>query len=181
MRFQAFERAMTKAVFTYREAALVAHPDQPEGLRLNLHRWVKKGDLMLSALYPPAYVSLESALHQQGFLPDVPFETTGVTPRATRIFQTPLGRFRFHRIQKKLFFGYDPVTLFAEPEKAFLDYFYFHHGRVQDVPSYWQESRFQNLKRLDWKKGGRMARAYPIPVQTLWKGLQHYAKTHRTA
>src|SRR5579871_5690380 len=105
MRFGAFERAMKKNAFTFREAALVAQTDSPETLRLNLHRWVKKGELVrlrrevyafprrmpslpesISALYSPAYISLESALNRHGLLPDVPFEITLVTPRPTRSF-----------------------------------------------------------------------------------------------
>jgi len=201
VRFRAFEQAMKKDVFTFREAALVGHREPLAALRLNLHRWVKNGYLLrlrrevyafprrplpapalISALYPPAYISLESALNQQGFLPDVPFETTLVTPRATRTFQTPAGRFHFHRIQKKLFFGYDPATLLAEPEKALLDYFYLRGSSMKDVPAFWEESRFQNLERLDWRKGDREAALYPAGrVQKLWKGLKRYAKTHHTA
>src|SRR5439155_14670844 len=103
MRFKAFERAMKKTAFTFAEARLVAREGSAAGLRLNLHRWVKAGDLirirrevyafpdrnctlaeMVAVLYPPAYISLESALNQHGLLPDVPFETTLVTPRPTR-------------------------------------------------------------------------------------------------
>ncbi|OGR89434.1 MAG: hypothetical protein A2992_03425 [Elusimicrobia bacterium RIFCSPLOWO2_01_FULL_59_12] len=192
---------MKKAAFTFREAQLVAQPRSPAGLRLSLHRWVKSGDLLrirrevyafphrscplperIKTLYSPAYISLESVLNQHGLLPDVPFETTLVTPRPTRSFQTPWGRFHFHHIQPGLFFGYDSATLLAEPEKAVLDYFYFRGDRLRAAEAFWQEARFQNLGTLQWKKGDSLARRYPrARVARLWKSLKHYAKTHRSA
>ena len=201
MRLRDFERAMAKACFTWEEARVVAHQDAPAALRLNLHRWVKAGELVrlrrgvyafprrslslpevVSAIYPPAYVSLESALHQHGLLPDVPFETTLVTPRATRTFRTPQGRFRFHRIDRRLFFGFDTRMLLAEPEKAVLDYFYLRGAALRPAPRFWQEARFQNLDLLRWPKGDRMAAAFPRGrTQRLWKSLKSYAKTHRHA
>jgi len=199
MRLKDFERGMKKSVFTLAEAALVAHGDSPAALRLNLHRWTKAGDLlgirrgvyafphrpsstpeMIGALYPPAYVSLESALSQAGLLPDVPFETTLITPRATRSFSTPRGRFHFHRIQPRLFFGYDSKTLFADPEKAILDYFYLKGSSLHPQPAFWEEARFQNLDRVNWSKGDRAARVFPQGrVRTLWASLKTYAKAHR--
>ncbi|MFA5139072.1 MAG: hypothetical protein WC728_07555 [Elusimicrobiota bacterium] len=199
MRFSLFQKKMLKGAFTFAEARIVAHEDSPEALRLNIHRWVKKGGLlrirrgvfafpdrayplpeMVSALYPPAYVSLESALSQGGLLPDAAFETTLVTPRATRSFDTVWGRFHFHHIQPRLFFGYDPKTLLAEPEKALLDYLYFRKARLSDEPAFWREARFQNLETIDWDKGGRWRRLYPDgKLERLWRSLRRYAKTHR--
>jgi hypothetical protein len=192
---------MAKPCFSWEEARVLAHADSPEALRLNLHRWAKAGDLVrlrrgvyafphrppslpevIAVLYPPAYISLESALQQHGLLPDVPFETTLVTPRATRMFATPQGRFRFHRIDRRLFFGFDSRTLLAEPEKAVLDYFYLRGSSLKPEPRFWKEARFQNLGRLRWPRGDRMARAFPADrAQKLWKSLKSYAKAHRRA
>ena len=199
MKFGDFVKRMLKPVFTFAEAQMVAHEEPAAGLRLNLHRWAKKGTLirlrrevymfgdrasplplLISALYPPAYVSLETALNQHGLLPDVPFETTLVTPRATRSFQTPLGRFHFHRIHPRLFFGFDPSTLLADPEKALLDYFYFRRARLVADPVFWRESRLQNFKRLDWGKGGKELEIYRSDkMSRLWESLKRYAKTQR--
>ncbi|MBI3292048.1 MAG: hypothetical protein HYZ73_04480 [Elusimicrobia bacterium] len=201
MRFREFERRMPKPAFTFSEARVVAYTEPLRGLRLNLHRWVKRGDLrnirrgvyafpdrrcslpeMIAVLYPPAYVSLESALNRHGLLPDVPFETTLVSPRPTHSFHTRWGRFHFHHIQHPLFFGYDSATLLAEPEKALLDYFYFRGAVVHDTPTFWQEARFQNLEHLRWRIGDRMAGRYPAGrVQRLWEGFKRYAKTQRSA
>jgi hypothetical protein len=201
MRFREFERRMKKAAFTFAEAALVDRESPLAGLRLNLHRWAKAGELlrirrevyafpgkpcslpeMIGVLYPPAYVSLESALNQHGFLPDVPFETALVSPRATRSFVTPWGRFHFHRILPRLFFGYDPKTLLAWPEKTVLDYLYFRGRLRRATPAFWRESRLEHLESLDWRRGDAMLEAYASPrVKTLWKSLQAYAKTGRSS
>lgn len=199
MRLSLFQKKMVKKAFTFAEARIVAHEDAPEALRLNIHRWVKRGELlrirrgvyafpdrsyslpeMVSVLYAPAYLSLESALNQRELLPDVPFEATLVTPRPTRSFRTPWGRFHFHHIQPRLFCGYDPKTLVAEPEKALLDYFYFHKARLSEQPSFWKEARFQSLDTIDWNKGERFLGLYPVGKTTrLWRSLQRHAKTHR--
>jgi hypothetical protein len=200
MRFRDFDRAMKKGAFTLAEAAVVAAADRPAAIKLQLHRWAKAGDLvrirrevyafpgrssslpeMIHLLYPPAYVSLESALNHHGILPDVPFETTLVTPRATRSFQTPWGRFHFHKIQQKLFFGYDSATLWARPEKAILDYLYFHRSAFHATRDYWREARFQNLRGVDWRKGDQTLPLFDSePVNRLWRSLKSYAKTQRS-
>ncbi|MBI4386492.1 MAG: hypothetical protein HY551_03850 [Elusimicrobia bacterium] len=200
MRFLEFQSKMKKPVFTLAEARIVINDRPLPSLRLALHRWTENGNLismrrgvyafadrpcsmpeMLAALYPPAYISLESALNQLGLLPDVPFETTLVAPRPTRSFDTPRGRFHFHRIHQRLFFGYDPGTFLGEPEKVLLDYFYFRGASMRDDPAFWRESRLQNLEPLRWGKGDRWARLYPVSrVRKLWNGLKRYAKTSRS-
>ena len=200
MRLRVFEKKMRRPVFTLAQAQIVAYEDSAQALRLALHRWAKKGEILrlrrevyafperlpstpdlISVLYPPAYVSLESALNQHGLLPDVPFETTLATPRATRSFQTSLGRFHFHRVHPRLFFGYDSKTLMSTPEKALLDYFYFHGAYLKAQDEFWQEARFQHLSRVNWKKGDQALTAYPgEKVKKLWESLKRYAKTHCT-
>lgn len=199
VKFTSFQRSMKKPVFTLAEAEMVAHASHPQGLRLNFHRWVRKGLLQrlrrgvyffperqpsltatIEHLYPPAYISLESALNRHGILPDVPFETLLVTPRPTRRFHTPWGRFRFHHIDPRLFFGYDPDSLLAEPEKAVLDYFHLRGAALQESPAFWREARFDNLEILRWTKGRDAAQKYPAErVLRLWESLHRYAKASR--
>ncbi len=196
MKYSAFEALMKKSAFSFREALLTTR-ENAQGLRLNLHRWVKAGHLQrirrevyafpgrhcslperILALYAPAYISMETALNQHGLVPDVPFETTLVTTRPPRSFQTPWGRFHFHHIQTGLFFGYDSSRLLAEPEKALLDYFYLRGHSLKTEKSFWREARFQNLKGLDWKRGDKLVKPYPgSRVLALWESLKDYAKT----
>jgi len=199
MKYREFAGKFPKTVFTFQEASLVDRELSVAGLRLQLHRWVKRGDLMrirrgvyaftdkaapwqeqIRMIYPPAYISCEAALAMHGIIPDAPFEQTLVTPRITRVFKTPWGRFVFRHIRSGLFTGYDPVTFLAEPEKAVLDYFYYHHARLHADPLFWQEARWQNLSRLRWRRGERYLALYGKPVmERLWRSLKEYAKTNQ--
>src|SRR3990172_7000882 len=110
MRLLAFKKRMKKGVFTWSEAKTVAFDTPPPTLKLQLHLWKRAGEIVsvrrgvytfpdavpvtgeiLKALYPPSYVSLESALSIHGVIPDVPFATTAVTTRPARTFSTPWG------------------------------------------------------------------------------------------
>jgi len=197
VKYREFAGKFPKTVFTFQEAALVDWTLSPEGLRLQLHRWVKRGDLLrvrrgvyafsdrtapwrdqIGMVYPPAYVSCETALSMHGLIPEAPFELTLVTPRTTRRFTTPWGRFLFRHIRSGLFLGFDPDTLLAEPEKAVLDYLYFHHSRLHADPLFWREARWQNLSRLKWRRGERLLELYQKPVmERLWRSVREYAKT----
>jgi hypothetical protein len=86
-------------------------------------------------LYPQSYVSLETALHTQGILPDVTAIVTSITPTTSKQIVTVKGTFSYSKISSKLYFGFsahqDPTSkLFynlAEPEKALLDLIYIRH------------------------------------------------------
>lgn len=81
-------------------------------------------------LYSPGYLSLEKALSYYGFIPEMVYALTLVTPKTTRKFKNILGTYNYHHIKSSLFFGYRQVKgnyfpyLLAEPEKALLDYIY---------------------------------------------------------
>lgn len=84
-------------------------------------------------IYAPAYVSLESAFSHYGWIPEGVFSIRSLSTKKTMDFQTPVGLFQYQKIKKSLFFGYrimqTPGGLgvkLAEPEKAVLDYLYFH-------------------------------------------------------
>ncbi len=77
-------------------------------------------------LYEPSYVSLEAALNFHGVLSQFPYETASMTTRKP-VTKTVDGKiFRYVRIQKSLFWGYELVQgfLIAQPEKALLDLIY---------------------------------------------------------
>lgn len=120
----------------------------------NLVRWQKKGvvqklrnrwyalpgkirqeeDLFLIAnfIYSPSYISLESAFSLYGWIPEGVFLITSVTTLKTNTFKTPQGVFRYSNLRPSLYFGFRlaPHGKFkirvAEPEKALLDYLFFH-------------------------------------------------------
>lgn len=83
-------------------------------------------------IYNPSYVSLETALNWYNFIPEGVFQIISSTTRKTGSFQTPIGNFRYRKVKSELFFGYRLISwkqtnyAIAEPEKAIIDYLYFH-------------------------------------------------------
>lgn len=92
----------------------------------------EEGQLLFVAnrIYTPSYVSLKSALHWYGFIPEGVYQSFSVSTRKTITFETPIGQFNYKHIKPGIYFGYRPVEqkrggfLIAEPEKAILDSFY---------------------------------------------------------
>lgn len=136
-----------------------------KGLYLNLGReFVGGADqfLLANLLYQPSYVSLHAALHYWGLIPDVTFEVTCVSTRKTWRTTCRRTRYSYRRLPPKLFFGFDAspwrgeLLYVARPEKALIDYAYFHPD--MDDPDYVFEMRFDEQivhEELDW---GRMER-----------------------
>lgn len=133
-------------------------------------------------LYSPCYISLEWALHNHGLLPDVPFSLTLISTRGSRHFKTAFGEFIYHKIKKELFWGYDPATLMAVPEKALLDYFYFRSLPPAPKQDFWEEMRWQNLSSIKFKKALGWAKKIGVQkIVTLVQGLENYAETEKTS
>lgn len=177
MKFKDFAKKMQKEVFTLTEAHRVAWETGSSTLKLQLHQWSKSGDLLRlrrglyafpekisnqaevgPMIYGPSYISLESALHYHGLLPDVVFSLTLVTTKATRRFTTALGAFHYHHINKALFWGYDPDSMMASKEKALVDYCYLYSGRLQSTEVCWDELRWQHLEEVDFRKAKQYAK-----------------------
>lgn len=93
--------------------------------------------LVANILYYPSYVSLESALYEHGFIPDVPQAITSISTKKTWSVKIYLGDYSYKKIKKECFVGYAPTTylgrevLLAEPEKAIVDFFYFYKSRLR--------------------------------------------------
>lgn len=77
-------------------------------------------------LYPPSYISLESALSFYGIITQFPYQITSVTPKKTRAIRTLSKEFSYSHIKPELFFGHEKKEKFliAMPEKALFDYLY---------------------------------------------------------
>jgi predicted transcriptional regulator of viral defense system len=81
--------------------------------------------------YPsPGYVSLESALHAHGVIPQIPAAVTAVTTGRPARYRTPIGEVRFQHLDPLRFGGRDCLGLnprrvpIASVEKALLDLLY---------------------------------------------------------
>jgi hypothetical protein len=77
----------------------------------------------------PSYVSLESALSYWDLIPERVYETSSVTTKTTKTYQTSLGRYSFQHLTRPYYsFGIRSVrlteqqtALIASPEKAVCD------------------------------------------------------------
>jgi predicted transcriptional regulator of viral defense system len=95
MQFKQFREKMKKDIFSKEEAQIVAFDTPLSTLKLQLHQWMKAGNLIglkrglyvfsdshvdkvevARRLYSPCYISLEYALNSYGLIPDVPFSVT---------------------------------------------------------------------------------------------------------
>ncbi|MEQ1666383.1 MAG: hypothetical protein ABL927_13515, partial [Bdellovibrionales bacterium] len=96
-------------------------------------------------IYTPSYISLSSALSHYDWIPEGVFSFTSVSTRKTCVFETPGGQFQYFTVKPALFFGYKILydaglgIKIAEPEKAILDFLYFH-------PKLQQEADFESYR-----------------------------------
>ncbi len=87
--------------------------------------------VIANRLYTPSYISFEYAMARYGLIPESVYAITSATTRTTREFIVNNKSFEYAHIKKEAYRGYraekmDGVAiLIAEPEKAFVDYFYF--------------------------------------------------------
>ncbi len=110
--------------------------------------------LIANKIYEPSYISLESALRHYNLIPEGVFTTTSLSTKKTTRISTPVGNFQYRSMTPALFFGYTLVASrlgnarMAEPEKAVLDYLYF-HPRLADAAAL-DELRFNHseFKRI---------------------------------
>lgn len=121
--------------------------------------------LISNVLYQPSYVSMESALYEYGFIPDVTQSITSVSAKKTWSAEVLGSRFDYKKIKRDCFIGYGASkylnydVMMAEPEKALADFCYFNKSRLKNK-SQIVESRFnyENLKqKIDKEKLRRYA------------------------
>lgn len=80
-------------------------------------------------IYSPSYISMESALSYHGWIPEAVYSVTAVSLKRSKIFETPLGNFHFHKVISKPFLAEveriveeGNVYFMANPWKAIADY-----------------------------------------------------------
>jgi len=111
-------------------------------------------------LYQPSYLSLEWALSKYGIIPEMVYNYTAVSTKATRKFVNKFGAFTYRSLKKEMFFAYkkirekdNQIYLIAEPEKAFLDFLYLNINNIKNKKDF-DSFRFNifELKKLNKKK-----------------------------
>ena len=136
-------------------------PERKQGIKL---------EEIASLIYESSYISLESALSHYNFIPEKVFAITSVTTKPSSSFINNFGKFTYRKITPKLFFGYNVIQsknekyLFAEPEKALLDYFYFNSGRIDNLDDIGEmRLNHQRIKDVvDWQKMDRYLKIFNI-------------------
>ncbi len=123
--------------------------------------------LLANHLLGPSYVSLESALSYWGLIPEAVYETTSVTTKKSKIFNTQAGRFSYTNLAlpyysfgiKKVIISKTQVVMLASAEKALCDKIVTTKGLLFrskiDVVQYLLEDLridFSNLKNIELKE-----------------------------
>lgn len=176
------KKLLTYPIFTFNDIVKWFPQENPATARLQLSQWGKKGlltriknglylfpetelgDQFYAAqkIYYPSYISLETALNYYGIIPDVAQMVTCITPMTTAEFRTPLGTFWYRHIKKEYFFGFEVISEkkfsyhIALPEKALVDFIYFHFPLLSQADSF-EEERFEFDKDFSWDRCVNMA------------------------
>lgn len=151
MTFLALRETIRSNIFTFVDVVKAFSAEEENSITMQLSRFARK-DLIHSLkkglycfdpstidelevahyLYSPSYLSLETALHYYGLIPDIPQAVTSITTVTTKKIITENGTFYYTRIKLPLYFGYHSVLSptsggyfsIAKKEKALLDYLY---------------------------------------------------------
>ncbi|HCT71252.1 MAG TPA: hypothetical protein DF409_09740 [Bacteroidales bacterium] len=141
-------------------------------LRRNLYTFPEYLQIPDSALYfanhiyRPSYVSLHTALHFYGMIPEEVVQFTSVSTLKTASFQNAFGSYTYHHISADYMFGYDLkkgeghvpfVIQMATPEKAIIDllHLYPEYRTTEDMLDLrldedYMESGIDQQKMLDY-------------------------------
>lgn len=109
--------------------------------------------LAANLIYQPSYISLSTALSYYNLIPEGIYRCESVTTRKTNTFDTPIGRYKYYSVKASIYgFGHTLIAsgrgnensyrrkiLFAELEKAILDFFYLN-------PKYNTMKEIENLR-----------------------------------
>ena len=115
--------------------------------------------IIANQLYAPSYISLLSAIHYYGLIPEYVVEVTSITTQKTKFMVKGHKRFRYHTIKPELFWGYESVPWhgayynIAYPEKALLDLAYLEP--LFSDRDWIEEMRFDQwgiTEDLDWNR-----------------------------
>ena len=110
---------------------------------------------VVRAAFPSAYISMEWALHHHEVLDRPSHVVTVVWLGKPRVVRSSAFTFELHRISRRLYFGFDPDKVIAEPEKALLDTIYIRGRAPPEL----------NLDLLDAERLSRYASKYPERVR----------------
>lgn len=135
--------------------------------------------------YPPAYVSLETALSWYELVPETVHAITLVGTRTTRTSATDAAMFVWRTVKPLRWFGYRVVEyrrgrqfLIAEAEKAVLDYLYLHPTLRTEGDMLSMRLDAAGFSALDHERLEQWARRYEhkrliLQVSVLEEAMRH--------
>jgi predicted transcriptional regulator of viral defense system len=161
---------------------------KPDFCRDNFARWIASGEILrlkrdlytfpeylqnpdralcfANRIYRPSYISLHTALHFHGIIPEEVVQFTSVSTLKTAFIQNAFGSYTYHHISVKYMFGYELkkaegqapfVIQIATPEKAIIDllHLYPEYNEAEDMLDLrlnedYMESRIDQDKMLDY-------------------------------
>jgi hypothetical protein len=127
---------------------------------------------LVNNIRPKSYISLESALVEQGIINQSPSALICVSPKHSQSYHSKSANIVYRKISSGLYWGYEEKStrynkyLIAEPEKALLDWIYL--NRQEGLPTPLDE--FQ-LSFLSIPKLRKYADRFPRTVQDTVKDL----------
>ena len=178
-----------------------------QGLRCDVQYWRKQGHLIplkrgvyvlnedlrkkplsmgfiSNFLLSPSYVSLEYALGHYDLIPEKVTVYTSVTAKKTTTYNTPIGIFEYRSVKESIFGGYTRRVesgenyLIAYPEKALLDFFYFHQD-LKGVEGEFESYRFQNLEILNFKRFNELRLRYNKKTNNIARSFIKFCKLEK--
>lgn len=165
--------------FETKELRLILGASFSSTTLINLKNWINKGHLIMlrrglyviseigksmdqmifaTKIYPPSYISLETALGFYGIIPEAVFTATSVTTRKTKEFKNLLGNFSYQKIKKEAFGGFETKNEngisfnLALAEKALIDFLYLNRNILNGSREQYQSYRFNEDFRFNSKK-----------------------------
>lgn len=116
-------------------------------------------EFLASAIYEPAYLSLDYILYENNLLTEIPANFTLVSKNKTKFFGNNFGNFIYHSIKDELFCGFsvirkDNFVIYkATKAKALFDFLYFRKNLIVNE-EYFDELRLnlENFSAADKKE-----------------------------
>lgn len=188
-------------------SAFVSLQGNLQGLRCDVQYWRKQGHLIplkrgiyllsedlrkqplsmgfiANYLLSPSYLSLEYALSYYDLIPEKTTVYTSVTTQKTAIFKTPIAIFEYHSVKESLLKGFTKANdtirdyFIATPEKAILDFFYFHRD-LKGTTGEFEAYRFQNLEIINLKRFNELSKLYNRNVNRISHSFLEFIRQER--
>lgn len=124
--------------------------------------------LIANSLYAPSYVSLETALSYHNLIPEIVYTQTSVTTRLPKEFENETGSYTYRQIKQNAYRGYYLLPIpnhnrkvkMATPEKALLDYLYYHPELATPDDFLSLRLNLETLRQLDSEWLQALAQAF---------------------